>query len=97
MTHEIIMWVLGLIATIFGGVNIVQLINNRELKRKLSAEGYQQEIAALQNIIAGCNAEVDRLQRRCDESDSRYDALRSKYDDLEKKYDELRALITGKH
>lgn len=93
MSSELVQWGLALLASIFAGTNILQFVNNRELKRKLSAEGYQTEIASLQNIIDGNVKEIDRLQKRCDEADSRYDSLRERYDSLEKKYDELRALI----
>lgn len=89
----ILQWALGVLASILAGTNILQFVNNRELRRKMSAEGYQTEIASLQNIIDGNVKEIDRLQKRCDEADSRYDSLRERYDSLEKKYDELRALI----
>lgn len=94
MTEEILKWILGVLASILAGTNILQFVNNRQLRRKMSAEGYQAEIVSLQKIIDGNVQEIERLQRRCDESDVRYDNLRSKYDNMERKYDELRALIS---
>lgn len=72
----------SVVTLFFGGTSIIQLINNRELKRKLSAEATQQETGNDNIIIAGLQAEVGRLQTRISDMDDRYMKLEHKYYDL---------------
>ena len=97
MREELIRWVLGILTTLLAGTNVVTLLNNRQLRRKMSAEGYQLEIDAQQKIIDGCTKEIDRLQSRLDDSDKRYDDLREKYNELERKYDEREKIFYQKY
>lgn len=64
---------------IFGSTSLAQLINNRELKRKLAAEAQQSEATGENIIIQGLQAEVGRLQQRLSDLDGRYMALENKY------------------
>lgn len=64
---------------IFGSTSLAQLINNRELKRKLAAEATQSEATGENIIIQGLQAEVGRLQQRLSDLDERYMTLENKY------------------
>ena len=71
--------ILTILTTLFGGVNIIQLVNNRQLRRKMSAEASKEETNSLRLIIDGNVAEIARLQQRVDDYSRRYDDLMDKY------------------
>lgn len=81
--------ILALITALLGSGNIWQLVNNRQLKRKLNAEGEQEEIKSLRLIIDGNVQEIQRLQQRVDDYSTKYDALWQKYLELQAKIEEL--------
>ena len=81
--------ILAIVTVLFGSVNILQLVNNRQLRRKMAAEAEQSEVASLQLIIKGNTDEIARLQKRLDDYTERYDLQRDRYDALRDKYDEL--------
>ena len=81
--------VLALITALLGSGNIWQLVNNRQLKRKLNAEGEQEEVKSLRLIIDGNVQEIQRLQKRVDDYADRYEALWQKYLELQSKIEQI--------
>ena len=82
-------FVLAIATLLLGGGNIWQLVNNRQLKRKLNAEGEQEEVKSLRLIIDGNVQEIQRLQKRVDEYADRYENLWQKYLELQSKIDNI--------
>lgn len=76
--------VLALITALLGSGNIWQLVNNRQLKRKLNAEGEQAEIQSLRLIIDGNVQEIKRLQENYEKLWNKYVNLQSELDELKK-------------
>ncbi len=64
---------------LFGGTSLVQLLNNRELKRKLAAEADSSEAEADDIVVKRLQGEVVRLSNRLEEMDERYAKLEHKY------------------
>ena len=81
--------ILALITALLGSGNIWQLVNNRQLKRKLNAEGEQEEVKSLRLIIDGNVQEIQRLQKRVDDYADRYETLWQKYLELQSKIDNI--------
>ena len=71
MEQEIVITLLGILTTLFGGLNIFQWITLRSYKRVKAAEADKSEIDALRSIIDGMQAEIGRLQTRLDEAEKR--------------------------
>lgn len=76
------------LAALFGGVNIIQLVNNRQLKNKLAAEADQEQNKSLLQIINGQMAEIARLQQN-------YAELQDKYFAMAEEMQMLRAELAG--
>ena len=74
---------------LFGGSNIVQLVNNRQLRRKLSAESDQARNESLLQIINGQTAEISRLQNA-------YGELQTKYFNLAEELQAIRTQMATK-
>ena len=90
LTSQIILWALGIIATLSGGLNVMQLITFRAYKRKNNAEADNVEIDALRKIINQNTAELGRLQQRVEDADRRAVEQEGKYNSLYEKYISLR-------
>ena len=90
MTEQIVIWILGVISTLFGGLNIFQWITLRSYKRLKNAEAYQAEINSLRTIIETNQSEIKRLSERIEEYDRRDTENTRRYDELYSKYDALR-------
>lgn len=90
MDSEILSWVLGILTTLLGGLNIFQLLTFRSYKRKANSEADQSEIKALRDIIDGMKEEIDRLQKRVDDADSRAVRIGDKYNGLIEEYYKLK-------
>ena len=82
-------FVLAIATLLLGGGNIWQLVNNRQLKRKLNAEGQQEEVKSLRLIIDGNVQEIQRLQKRVDDYADRYEKLWQKCMELQSKVDNI--------
>ena len=91
MTTQIVTWILGLLATVLGGLNIMQLLTFRAYKRQRNAEADQAEINSLSKIIERNQAEIGRLSQRVLNMDQRAISQEKRYDALLEKYDKLRA------
>lgn len=87
---QILLWALGILATVLGGLNIMQLLTFRSFKRKAMAEADAAEIASLSEIIKQNQAEIGRLSERLQMADARALSQENKYNELYDKYDKLR-------
>ena len=90
MADQIIMWGLGILATVLGGLNIMQLLTFRSYKRQRNAEADKAEIDSLSAIIQQNQAEIGRLSKRIELADQRAMEQENKYNALYEKYDKLR-------
>lgn len=90
MTEQIITWALGILATLFGGLNIFQWITLKSYKRLKAAEAETAEISSLSEIIKQNQAEIGRLSQRLIDADRRATELENKYNALYDKYDKIR-------
>ena len=93
MTEQIVTWILGIVATLFGGLNIFQWITLRSYKRLKAAEADSKEIANLQATIdtiqKRMNAQILLLELRVQDAEKRAQENADKYASLSKKYDAL--------
>ena len=87
MTEQIITWALGIIATLFGGLNIFQWITLRSYKRVKAAEADRQEIENLQLVINSMQAEIGRLRERLDEAEKRAYENSNRYYSLQQEFE----------
>lgn len=67
MTEQIITWVLGILTTLFGGLNIFQWITLRSYKRVKAAEADRMEIENLRLVIQTMQGEISRLHKQYDD------------------------------
>ena len=92
MAEQIVTWVLGIIATLFGGLNIFQWITLRSYKRVKAAEADRAEIDNLRTTIdtiqKSMQAEIDRLQTRVEKAEARADKAEQRAADAEKRASE---------
>lgn len=90
MDATILNWVLGIVTTLLGGLNIFQLLTFNAYKRQRNAEADQEEIKSLSEIIRQNQAEIGRLSERLTIADQRAMEQENKYNVLYDKYDKLR-------
>lgn len=90
MTEQIVIWALGVLATVLGSLNIMQLLTFRAYKRQRNAEADSAEIKSLSEIIKQNQAEIGRLSQRLIDADRRATELENKYNTLYDKYDKIR-------
>lgn len=83
-------WVLGVVATLLGGLNIFQLLTFKAYRRERNAQADTAEIESLSKIIAQNQAEIGRLSERLTIADQRAMEQENKYNLLYEKYDKLR-------
>lgn len=92
MTEQIITWVLGAIATLFGGLNIFQWITLKSYKRLKAAEADRSEIENLKTTIEtiqnSMQAEIDRLQQRVEKAEERADKAEERAEKAEQRASE---------
>ena len=90
MTEQILTWVLGILTTLFGGLNIFQWITLRSYKRVKAAEADRMEIDNLRNVIDGMQAEIGRLRERLDEAEKRAYENSNKYYTLQQEFEQYK-------
>ena len=90
MTEQIVIWILGVISTLFGGLNIFQWLTLRSYKRIKAAEADKSEIEALRSIIDGMQAEIGRLQNRLDEAEKRAYENSNRYYTLQQEFEQYK-------
>ena len=74
-------------ATLFGGLNIYQLLTFRAYKKKANAEADRTEIDNLRTIISGMQSEIGRLQTRLDEAEKRAYENSNRYYALQQEFE----------
>lgn len=90
MTEQIVLWALGIIATLLAGGNIFQWLTLRSYKRMKVAEADKAEIDTLRTIIESNQAEIGRLSQRLLLAEQREVEMRNKYDELYTRFDAIR-------
>lgn len=94
MEEQILVWVLGIASTLFGGLNIFQWLTLRSYKRVKAAEADRSEIdnlkTTIETIQSSMNAEITRLQKRVEDAEKRASENAERYFALYEKYDKLR-------
>lgn len=90
MDATILNWVLGIVTTLLGGLNIFQLLTFNAYKRERNAQADQEEIKSLSEIIRQNQAEIGRLEKRLTLADQRAIEQEGRYNTLYEKYDKLR-------
>lgn len=90
MELQILTWILGLMTTLFGGLNIFQWLTLRSYKRVKAAEADKSEIDVLRSIIEGMQAEIGRLQTRLDEAEKRAYENSNKYYSLQQEFEQYK-------
>lgn len=90
MTTQIATWIFGVLATVLGCLNIMQLLTFRAYKRQRNAEADQEEIKSLSEIIKQNQAEIGRLNERLTIADKRAFEQENRYNMLYDKYDKIR-------
>ena len=90
MVEQIVIWALGILTTLFGGLNIFQWLTLRSYKRVKVYEADRAEIENLRKIIETNQAEIGRLSQRLILAEQRDVENRNKYDELYARYDALR-------
>lgn len=93
MNIDITTLVLSIATALFGGGNIFQWFQLRNLRRKSSAEAYQTEINSLRVIIDGNVKEIQRLTTSYGELQDKYFALAEELQTIKTK---MRAEATKK-
>ena len=73
MAEQIITWVLGILATLFGGLNIFQWITLRSYKRVKAAEADRMEIENLRLVIETMQGEIKRLHEQYDDLQTEFE------------------------
>lgn len=87
MSETVLTWILGILSTLFGGLNIFQWFTLQSYKRMRAAEADKSEIDALRSIIDGMQAEIGRLQTRLDEAEKRAYENSNKYYTLQQEFE----------
>ena len=85
MTEQIVIWVLGILSTLFGGLNIFQWLTLKSYKRVKRAEADRMENLRL--VIETMQSEIGRLQLRVQEAErvaiensNRYQSLQEEFE-----------------
>ena len=90
--QEILNWALGVIATLFGGLNIFQWITLKSYKRVKAAEADRQEIENLKTTIEtiqeSMDKEINRLNKRVEDAEKRANEAEKRASDAEKRASE---------
>ena len=83
--------ILPIVLALLAGCNIIQLVNNRQLRSKLAAEAKQEENNALSQIINGQTKEIARLQTNYGELQEKYFALAEELQNVKAEMAQLKA------
>ena len=91
MTEQILIWALGILTTLFGGLNIFQWITLQSYKRLKRAEADRLEIENLRLVIQtiqnSTQAEINRLQKRVEEAERIAMENSNKYISLQQEFE----------
>ena len=87
MAATVLTWILGILTTLFGGLNIFQWITLRSYKRVKAAEADRMEIDNLRSVIDSMQAEIGRLRTRLDEAEKRAYENSNRYYALQQEFE----------
>ena len=90
MTDQLVIWLLGILSTLFGGLNIFQWLTLRSYKRVKAAEADKSEIDVLRSIIDGMQDEIERLRNRLDEAEKRAYENSDRYYSLQQEFEQYK-------
>ena len=76
---QVLTWVLGILTTLFGGLNIFQWITLRSYKRVKAAEADRMEIENLRLVITTMQDEIQRLHEQYNELQKEFDEYKLKH------------------
>ena len=79
MDGEVLKWILGILTTLFGGLNIFQWITLRSYKRVKAAEADRMEIENLRLVITAMQDEISRLHQQYNDLQAEFDEYKSKH------------------
>ena len=90
---QVLTWILGILTTLFGGLNIFQWITLRSYKRIKAAEADKLEIENLRLVIQTMKEEIARLQERVEKAEQRAQDNYDNYTELQQEFE----LYKSKH
>ena len=90
MTEQIVIWALGILTTLFGGLNIFQWFTLKSYKRVKAAEADRMEIENLRLVIDTRRSEIGRLETRVQEAERVAMENSNKYKSLQKEFEEYK-------
>ena len=88
--QQVLTWGLGILTTLFGGLNIFQWITLRSYKRVKAAEADRMEIENLQKVIESMQHEINRLRDRLDVAEKRAQDNTDKYFALQEEFEQYK-------
>ena len=90
METTIITWILGILSTLFGGLNIFQWITLRSYKRIKNYEADRAQIENLRLVISELRGEVTRLEDRVKRAEDNAEENYQRYVSLQKEFDDYK-------
>ena len=90
MTEQIVICALGILTTLFGGLNIFQWFTLKSYKRVKAAEADRMEIENLRLVIDTMRSEIGRLETRVQEAERVAMENSNKYKSLQKEFEEYK-------
>ena len=88
---QVLTWILGILTTLFGGLNIFQWITLRSYKRVKAAEADRLEIENLRLVIDTMQKEIARLQERVEKAEQRAQDNYDNYTELQKEFEQYKS------
>ena len=90
MTEQIVIWALGILSALFGGLNIFQWLTLKSYKRVKAAEADRMEIENLRLVIDTLRSEIGRLNLRVQEAERVAMENSNKYQTLQKEFEQYK-------
>lgn len=91
MTATLITWALGILTTLFGGLNIFQWLTLRSYKRIKNYEADRAQIENMHVIINMLQGEVKRLEERVQRAEDNADENYRRYTTLQEEFNEYKS------
>lgn len=90
MTEQIVIWALGILSALFGGLNIFQWLTLKSYKRVKKAEADRMEIENLRLVIDTMRSEIGRLETRVQEAERVALENSNKYKSLQQEFEQYK-------
>lgn len=97
MSSQVLTWVLGILATILGGTNLVTIVQLRSVRAKGNYEAESVQIKNLNTIIDLTREEVQRLSSRLKAQEEETEAQKQKTSECGKRCEEQIAALQEQH